>query len=91
MGGEGSNVESALSKMELISPRIMKTTFAGDPGTTIIEAYSPTNVPTSEVETESFYQDLRKAIDSTPQQNFLAILGDKCKLKKMSIQPFRRK
>jgi len=46
------NVESALSKMELISPSIMKATFAGNPGTTIIEAYAPINAPTSEVETE---------------------------------------
>ena len=92
MGGVGfllikQKCRSALGKMELISQRIMKATFTGNPGTTIIE----TNVPTSELETESFYQDFRKAIDSKPQHNSLAILGDiNAKLKTNSIQPFRR-
>ena len=68
--------ENALSKVEVISPRVMTATFAGNPETTIIVAYSPTNLTTNDEEVEEFYEHLRKAIDSTPTHNFLAILGD---------------
>ena len=71
-----SKAEKALRKVESVSSRIMKATFASNPETTIFVAYSPTNVSTTAEETESFYKDLRNAIDSTPQHNFLAILGD---------------
>ena len=79
-GGVGiilnNKAENAMTKVESISSRVMIATFAGNPETTIIVAYSPTNVTTSDEETEIFYEDLRKAIDSTPPHNFLAILGD---------------
>ena len=79
-GGVGivlsSKAEKALRKVESVSSRIMKATFASNPETTIFVAYSPTNVSTTAEETESFYKYLRNAIDSTPQHNFLAILGD---------------
>ena len=71
-----SKSEKALRKVESVSSRIMKATFASNPETTIFVAYSPTNVSTTAEETESFYKDLRNAIASITQHNFLAILGD---------------
>ena len=62
-GGVGillnNKAESALGKINLISPRIMKATFLGNPETTVIVAYSPTNVSENEEEAETFYKDLR--------------------------------
>ena len=79
-GGVGillsSAAEKVLSDISKISDRIMKATFAGNPETTIIVAYSPTNVRGHEEEADLFYQDLRQAIDATPPHNLLMILGD---------------
>ena len=79
-GGVGillnNKAENALCEVVTISPRVMKATFVGNPETTIIVAYSPTNVQSTDSETEKFYDDLRKAIESTPQHHFLTILGD---------------
>ena len=41
----------------------MTATFAGNPATTIIVAYSPTNTTVNDEEVEAFYEDLRKTID----------------------------
>ena len=54
----------------------MTAKFAGNPETTIIVAYFPTNSTMNEEELEAFYEDLRKAIDDTPPHHFLAILWD---------------
>ena len=68
--------EKVLSDVTRISDRIVKATFAGNPETTIIVAYSPTNVREHQDEANSFYNDLRQAIDATPPHNLLMILGD---------------
>ena len=73
--------ENALFKVEAISPRVMTATFAGNPETTIIVAYSPTNITTNNVEVEEFYEHLRKAIDDTPPHHFLVIRRYECKNK----------
>ena len=51
------DIYNTLSSIENISPRIMTATFQGNPQTTIITCYSPTNV-SDETETERFYTDL---------------------------------
>ena len=53
----------------------MCATFSGNPATTIIVAYSPTNVA-EEAEVQKFYDSVRAAIQDTPKHNFLSILGD---------------
>ncbi|XP_074634223.1 uncharacterized protein LOC141892781 [Acropora palmata] len=59
----------------MISSRICALEFQGNPKTTILSCYSPTNVsPQSEV--ESFYNDLNRFIDTVPPHNFLIICGD---------------
>ena len=68
-GGVGillsSAAEKVLSDISKISDRILKATFAGNPETTIIVAYSPTNVKGNEEKSDIFYRDLRQAIDNT--------------------------
>ena len=51
-------------------------TFEGNPATTVIVAYSPTNVQGNEEEVENFYLNLREATKTTPKHNMLVILGD---------------
>lgn len=48
--------------------------FDGNPGSTVIVVYSPTNVAPSE-ETEKFYEDLRNVLRDLPAHNFLMVLG----------------
>ncbi|KAJ4927670.1 hypothetical protein JOQ06_015475 [Pogonophryne albipinna] len=55
--------------------RCRRPFFSGNPVTTVIVVYSPTNVAPSE-EVEKFYEDLAKAVRDVPAHNFLAILGD---------------
>ncbi|XP_034053142.1 craniofacial development protein 2-like [Gymnodraco acuticeps] len=55
--------------------RILIAEFSGNPVTTVIVVYSPTNVAPSE-EVEKFYEDLATAVRDVPAHNFLAILGD---------------
>ena len=68
--------EQVLCDVNKISNRIIKATFSGNPATSIIVAYSPTNAKANEEEADLFYEQLRDAIDSCPPHNFLAILGD---------------
>ena len=49
------DIYNTLSSIAKISPRIMTATFQGNPQTTIITCYSPTNV-SDETETERFMQ-----------------------------------
>ena len=67
-GGDGliisRDAESNLCAVSSVSKRIIQATFAGNPATTIIVAYAPTNVQKNNVETIAFYQDLRRAIDN---------------------------
>jgi hypothetical protein len=68
--------EQVLSDVTKISDRIIKASFAGNPETTIIVAYSPTNVRKNREDVDTFYEQIRNAIDDTPPHNFLALLGD---------------
>ena len=48
--------------------------FHGNPGSTVIVVYSPTNVAPSE-EAEKLYEDLRNVLRDVPAHNFLMVLG----------------
>ena len=53
----------------------MAATFNGNPKTTIISCYSPTNV-SEENEIVNFYEDLSSLVRSIPKHNLLVIGGD---------------
>jgi len=44
----------------------MRATFAGNPETTAVVAYSPINISNNDEELEEFYGHMRKAIDDIP-------------------------
>ena len=58
------------------SERIMSATFDGNPATTVIVVYAPTDTDKNKEATESFYRDLRRTISAVPAHHFLAVLGD---------------
>ena len=62
---------------EIIShtDRILISTFQGNPATSIIVIYSHTHSCNDEV-IDRFYEELRRVIESIPQQNVLAIIED---------------
>ena len=66
---------NALISAEMITPRIMIATFNGNPQTTIISCYSPTNV-SDETKVETFYEDLISVTRQVPKHNILIIAGD---------------
>ena len=67
---------NALISAEMITPRIMIATFDGNPQTTIISCYSPTNV-SHETEVKKFYEDLIISVTrQVPKHNTLIIAGD---------------
>ena len=70
-----SHAYNALNSVEKISPRIMIATFNGNPQTTVISCYSPTNV-SNEVEVERFYQELSSVTRQVPKHNILILGGD---------------
>ena len=78
-GGVGLMVSpqarKALRRVHPHTNRILSADFEGNPVTTVMSVYSPTNVAPIE-EVEKFYDDLRTAIHHVPAHNFLIILGD---------------
>ena len=54
---------------------MMAATFNGNPRTTIISCYSPTNV-SEENELVTFYDELSSLVRSIPKHNMLVIGGD---------------
>ena len=70
-----SSAYNALGSVEKISPRIMVATFNGNPQTTVICCYSPTNV-SDVTEVEKFYTDLSSVTRQLPKHNILIIGGD---------------
>ena len=78
-GGVGLMVSpqarKALRRVLPHTNRILSADFEGNPVTTVMSVYSPTNVAPIE-EVEKFYDDLRTAIHHVPAHNFLIILGD---------------
>ena len=58
-----------------ISKRILIAEFDGNPKTTVIVVYAPTNcAELSDV--EEFYSDLKSTLNDVPAHNFLAVIGD---------------
>ena len=57
------------------SNRTLQVTFNGNPKTTVIVTYSPTNV-TSEDEVTDNFNELNETVKSIPAHNFLTIAGD---------------
>ena len=66
---------SSISSIEIITNRIMITTFHGNPQTTLICCYSPTNV-SDEDEVDNFYEALESITKQIPKHNMLIIGGD---------------
>ena len=79
IGGVGlfirSSAYQSLLNIEKISSRIIISTFDGNPKTSVICCYSPTNV-SEESEVEKFYYDLASVVRQIPKHNFLIIAGD---------------
>ena len=65
----------SLLNIEKISPRIVVATFNGNPQTTIISCYSPTNV-SEEQNVLHFYNELASLVCAVPRHNVLIIAGD---------------
>ena len=64
-----------LLTVESVSPRIMVLELGGNPKTTIVCVYSPTN-SSSANEIDDFYTSLRSTIEQVPLHNFLVIAGN---------------
>ena len=79
IGGNGCLLSSKacnnLLSAEPISPRIMVLELDGNPKTTVVCIYSPTNSSPIE-EIEDFYTTLRSTIEQIPLHNFLVLAGD---------------
>ena len=79
IGGVGMLVSphalKSLNSIEKISSRIIIATFNGNPKTTVICCYSPTNI-SEETEVEDFYNDLSSLSRDVPKHNVLIVGGD---------------
>ena len=64
-----------LSSIDTVSPRIIVASFVGNPATTVICAYSPTNC-SEEDEVVAFYKDMSDTARSIPPHNVLLVCGD---------------
>ena len=71
----GARALKSLNSIERIQPRMMVTTFNGNPRATIISCNSPTNV-SEETELVAFYDELSSLVHSIPKHNVLVIGGD---------------
>ena len=71
----GPRALKTLNSIEKIQPRMMVATFNGNPRTTIVSCYSPTNV-SEENEIVTFYDELSSLVRSIPKHNMLVIGGD---------------
>ena len=71
----GPRALKTLNSTERIQPRMLATTFNGNPRATIISCYSPTNV-SEETELVAFYDELSYLVHSIPKHNMLFSGGD---------------
>ena len=71
----GPRALKTLYSIERIQPRMMATTFNGNPKATIISCYSPTNV-SEETKLVTFYEELPSLVRSIPKHNLLVIGRD---------------
>ena len=65
----------SISRVESFSSRILIAHFNGNPVTTIVVTYRPTEAATSEA-AEEYHNDLRNALEIIPAHNLLLIVGD---------------
>ena len=71
----GRKAKKAMLDAKRINDRILRVDFDGNPRTTVIVIYAPTNC--AEVsDVEEFYNSMRSALQDVPAHNFLTILGD---------------
>ena len=71
----GPQALKSLNSIEKIKLRMMVATFNGNPSTSIISCYSPTNV-SEETDLIAFYNELSSLIRSISKHNILIIGGD---------------
>ena len=71
----GPQTLKSLNSKEKIQPRMMVATFNGNPSSTIISCYSPTNV-SEETDLIAFFDELSSLVRSIPKHNVLVIGGD---------------
>ena len=71
----GPTARKALLKVKSTHCRILVAEFDGNPKTTVIVVYSPTNCASEEA-AEEFYENLRNTIGDVPAHNFLVVMGD---------------
>ena len=72
----GPRALKTLNSIERIHLRMMAATFNGNPKSTIISCFSPTNV-SEETELVTFYDELSSLVRSISKHNLLVIGGDK--------------
>ena len=65
----------SLNNVQKINSRVLKATFKGNPETTIICCYSPTNVDDM-TKREEFYDELNGVVKAIPKHHILLIGGD---------------
>ena len=65
----------SLNGIEKITSRILIATFHGNPETTLISCYSPTNIA-DEQKVINVYDDLSSLVRSVPKHNVLIVGGD---------------
>ena len=79
IGGVGFIISSKAKKSFLniksFGRRVIVANFSGNPATTVINAYSPTNIEQEDV-VDEFYDDMRRAISTVPRHNVLVVMGD---------------
>lgn len=79
VGGVGillnTHAKDSLASVRPHTDRILIVNLQGNPATTIIVTYCPTNV-VDEAIIEKHYDNLRRAIDSIPAHNLLMVVGD---------------
>jgi hypothetical protein len=78
-GGVGlltsSRLQKVITNKTKISDRILRVDFAGNPATTVVVVYAPTNDKSTEI-TDQFYNDLIKCKIEVPPHKMLIIAGD---------------
>lgn len=71
----GPKARKAILKVRSISSRVLIAEFDGNPKTSVIVVYSPTNT-SDEDQVKEFYDTLRNTISDVPAHNFLVVMGD---------------
>ena len=69
------SAKNSLNNIEKIDHRILITSFNGNPATTIVSCYSPTNIAEEDSVTQ-FFDELSSIVRNVPKHNVLLIGGD---------------